>query len=140
MDQDILKNARDRVSSLFGEKLASKASEAFCLAFGHPAAPMIGLEAVGEAIKPMPLVLEFAQMQEVSAEVNRAVEQLRNSAAWKNVRRALGKITLASVTKGVTTEVTEAGRSEPEILPVYAARLLRHVKVLSLRDNFFKIT
>lgn len=35
MEQDIIKTARARVANLFGEKLANKASEAFCLALGQ---------------------------------------------------------------------------------------------------------
>jgi serine protease AprX len=35
--------------------------------------------------------------------------------------------------------VMESGRSEPEILPVQAARLLRHAQIVSVRDNFFKV-
>jgi serine protease AprX len=138
MDEELIRNARARVGNLFGEKLASKASEAFCLAFGQPTA-FAALEAAPESIKPQSLVLEFVLQPQVSAEVNKAVEQLRQTRAWTSVRNALKKIELAAVTTGVVTEVMESGRSEPNILPVQAARLLRHVKVTSLRDNFFKI-
>jgi serine protease AprX len=138
MDQEIIKNARARVSTLFGEKLASKASEAFCLAFGQPTA-FGAPEAVAESVKPQSIVLEFTPQPEVSAEVNTAVEQVRKTRAWASLRNALKKIELAAVTRGVVTEVMEAGRSEPEILPVQAAHLLRYVKATSVRDNFFKI-
>jgi serine protease AprX len=140
MDQEIIKNARARVGNLLGEKLASKASEAFCLAFIQPIPAVLGLEAVAESARPRSVVLEFTHQPQVSAEVNNAVEKLRRSKAWASVRNALKKIEMATVTKGVTTEVMEVGRSEPEILPVHAARLLRHVKIMSVRDNFFKVT
>lgn len=139
IEQDIIKDARARVGNLLGEKLANKASEAFCLAFGQPAASFAVLETLAESVKPQSIVLEFTPGTEVSAEVNNAVEQLRKTKAWTSLRDALKRVELAPVTKGVTTEVQEAGRSEPEILPVQAARLLRHVKVVSVRDNFFKI-
>jgi serine protease AprX len=139
MDEEIIRNARARVGNLFGEKLASKASEAFCLAFGQPTA-FAGLEVAAESVKPQSLVLEFVLQPEVSAEVNNAVEQLRKTRAWTSVRNALKRIEMEAVTRGVVTEIMETGRSEPNILPVQAARLLRHVKITSLRDNFFKIT
>jgi serine protease AprX len=139
MDQEIIRNARATVGNLFGEKLASKASEAFCLAFGQSRA-FTALEAAAEGVKPRSLVLEFTLQPQVSAAVNDAVEKLRNTRAWTSVRNALKKIELAAETGGVVREVMETGRSEPHILPVQAARLLRHVKVTSLRDNFFKIT
>lgn len=138
MDQDIIKSARARVENALGEKLASKASDAFCLAFGRPAPSFSVLEAVTASAAPPSVVLEFTPQKQVAEEVNRAVEELRESRAWASVRNALKKAELASVTSGVVTEVMEAGRSEPEILPIHAARLLRHVKVLSLRDNFLK--
>lgn len=140
MDQDIIKNARARVENALGEKLASKATDAFCLAFGRPAPSFSVMEAATAAAAPSSVVLEFTTQSQVSAEVNRAVEELRKSKAWTSVRNALKKVEMASVTRGVVTEVMEAGRSEPEILPVHAARLLRHVKILSLRDNFFKVS
>lgn len=140
MDQDIIKNARAQVANALGEKLAGKATDAFCLAFGRPAPTFAALEAVAVSAAPSSVVLEFTAQPEVSAEVNRAVEELRRSRAWTSLRNALRKIELAAVTKGVVTEVMESGRSEPEILPVHAARLLRHVKIVSLRDNFFKVT
>jgi serine protease AprX len=138
MDQEILKSARARVGNLFGEKLANKASEAFCLAFGQPTA-FAALEITAESVKPQSIVLEFTPQPEVSTEVNKAVDQLRKTRAWTSLQKALKRIELEAVTRGVVTEVMEAGRSEPEILPVQAAHLLRHVKVTSVRDNFFKI-
>lgn len=139
MEQDIVKTARARVANLFGEKLADKASEAFCLALGQPSPRFAGLETTAESLKPQSIVLEFTPHPAVSTEVNNAVEQLRKTRAWASFRNALKKIELAAVTRGVTTEVMEAGRSEPKLLPVQAARLLRYVKVMSIRDNFLKI-
>jgi serine protease AprX len=139
MDQELIKTARARVGTLLGETLASKATEAFCLAFGQPAAPF-ALEAAVESLRPQGLVLEFTPQPAVTAEVHNAVEAFRKSRAWTSVRNALKKVELAEVTRGEVTEVMESGRSEPAILPVQAARLLRYVKVMSVRDNFFKIT
>lgn len=140
MDQDIIKSARARVENALGERLASKATDAFCLAFGRPAPSFSMLEAVAASAAPPSVVLEFTTQTQVSEEINRAVEGLRESRAWTSVRNALKKIEMTAVTKGVVTEVMESGHSEPEILPVHAARLLRHVKILSMRDNFFKVT
>ena len=117
MDQDIIKNARARVSSLFGEKLASKASTGFCLTFGQPTA-FAASEAMVQSVKPQSIVLEFAPQPEVSAEVNNAVEQMRKTRTWTSLRNTLKRIELAAVTRGGVTEVMETGRSEPEILPV----------------------
>jgi len=138
MDPDVLKTARARLSNALGEKLASKATDAFCLAYAQPPAALAAFEAVTEPV-PSSVVLEFSEQREVSAAIHKAVEKVRNSKAWTDARNALKKIEISSETTGVVTEVMESGRSEPETLPISAARLLRHVKVLSLRDNFFKV-
>lgn len=138
MDPELVSNARARVANILGDKVASKASDSFCLTFGLPSPPVFGLEVAAEAVRPRGAVLEFSRQPEISAEINKAVDELRKSKAWKSLRRALKKIEVPSVTKGVATELMETGRSEPEILPVQAARLLRYVKVVSLRDNFLK--
>jgi len=138
MDPELLASARAKVASVLGDRVASKASDSFCLTFGLPPPPALGFEAVAEAARPRSIVLEFSRQPEISAEINRAVEELRKTKAWTSLRRALKKIEMAPVTTGVATELMETGRSEPEILPVQAARLLRYVKVTSLRDNFLK--
>ena len=139
MDADIVKNARARLSNALGEKLASKATDAFCLVYGRPATALTAVEAVAEQAVTPSVVLEFTQRPDVSDAINKAVEKVRTSKAWTDVRNALKKLDVAAKTTGAVTEVMESGRSEPEPLPVSAARLLRHVKVVSLRDNFFKV-
>ena len=139
MDADIVKNARARLSNALGEKLASKATDAFCLVYGRPATAFAAVEAVAEQAVTRSVVLEFTQRPDVSDAINKAVEKVRTSKAWTDVRNALKKLDVAAKTTGAVTEVMESGRSEPEPLPVSAARLLRHVKVVSLRDNFFKV-
>ena len=139
MDPDVVKNARARLSNALGEKLASKATEAFCLVYGQPAQARAALEAVAERGVTPSVVLEFTPRPDVSDAINKAVEKVRTSKAWNDVRNALKKVDVAVKTTGAVTEVMESGRSEPEPLPVSAARLLRHVKVVSLRDNFFKV-
>jgi serine protease AprX len=84
------------------------------------------------------VVLEFHRQPELSAEINKAVDSLRETKSWVTFRKALKNLEIAPVTKGVPTELMETGRSEPEILPVQAARLLRYLKISSLRDNFLK--
>ena len=88
MDPDIIKNARARLSNALGEKLASKATDAFCLAYGQPTAAF-ALESVAERAIPSSVVLEFTERPEVSAAINKAVEKVRNSKAWTDVRNAL---------------------------------------------------
>ena len=139
MDADIVKNARARLSNALGEKLASKATDAFCLVYGRPATALAAVEAVADRAVTPSVVLEFTQRPDVSDAINKAVEKVRTSKAWTDVRNALKKLDVAAKTTGAVTEVMESGRSEPEPLPVSAARLLRHVKVVSLRDNFFKV-
>lgn len=141
MDPDILKDARARLSNALGQNLANKASDAFCLAYGRPAAaPGIAMEAMTGPVVAPSVVLEFTARPDVSEAVNKAVEKVRRSKAWNEIRNALKKIEVSAPGSGVITEVMEAGRSEPEPLPIQAARLLRHVKVVSLRDNFYKVT
>ncbi|MFY9619496.1 MAG: S8 family serine peptidase [Pyrinomonadaceae bacterium] len=92
-----------------------------------------------ESLRSRPVVLEFVQQPEISEAVNRTVEEVRETEAWSNLTAALKKVDLSRVTSGIPTELMEAGRSEPELLPMHAARLLRHLKILCLSDNFFKV-
>lgn len=140
MDQDIVKDARARVANLLGQTVAEKASEAFCLAFGQPVMAMAaGFESVAESPRAQSVVLELTPQPEISAEVNRAIEAVRASRGWSSVLNALRNAQITATTSGVVTEVMESGRSEPDVLPVYAAQLLRHAKIMSVRDNFLKI-
>src|SRR5918999_3431928 len=100
MDQEIIDNARAKVSNILGEKLASKASEAFCLAFARPTEGL-GLESAGAM--PKSAIIEFTHQPQVSAEIKKKIEKVRKSKAWASVRNALKKIELESVTSGVTT-------------------------------------
>ncbi|HBB89884.1 MAG TPA: hypothetical protein DC047_19955 [Blastocatellia bacterium] len=121
-----------------GEKLASKATDAFCLAFGQPAPMLAALETLAQSKGPGSVILEFSAQPQVSDAIHEAVEGLRKSKAWSGVRRALQRLELPEVTSGAVTEVMESGRSEPELIPIRAARLLRYLKLMSLRDNFLK--
>ena len=139
MGTDIIKAARARVSNAMGERLASKATAAFCLAFGQETPSAIFAEAALPQ-RPAGVILEFNPQQHVSDAVDEAVESLRNSKSWNAFRNVLKKVELPSVGSGIVTEVMESGRSEPELLPLQAARVLRHLKVMPVRDNFFKVT
>jgi len=143
MTPEIIEAARARVSNAWGEKLGSKATAAFCLAYGQPV-PMslfIGAEvAPGRLETPVSVILEFSEQPEVSAAIHKAVESLRSSKSWSGFRNALKKVEIPYETGGTIRDVMESGRSDPEPLPLRAARLLRHLKVMSLRDNFFKVT
>src|SRR5687768_8289067 len=102
MDQDIIRDARARISNLFGETFASKASDAFCLAFGRPTAGMA--EGFAEAgVPPQPMVIELTPQPEVTAAINNAVEGVRKTRAWASVRNALKRIEIPAVTRGVVT-------------------------------------
>lgn len=140
MDTDVLKAARARVSSTMGEKLGSKASDAFCLAYGGPVPSLFTEAFVAQPPTPACVIVEFSPRPEVSAAIDDAVDALRASKSWTTFRNALKKVELPRVTSGVVTEVMESGRSEPELLPLRAGRLLRHLKVMSSRDNFLKVT
>jgi len=94
---------------------------------------------VAQPHAPASVILEFNRQPKVSAAINEAVESLRESKSWTAFRNALKKVELPPVTSGIVTEVMESGHSEPELLPLRAARLLRHLKVMSLRDNFYKV-
>lgn len=139
MDQQIVNTARKRVANLLGDKLAGKASDEFCVAFGLPPSSAAALETVAENARPRSIVLELTRRPELSAGINQVVDQLRDSKLWSDLRAELRRMVLPALTSGITTELMETGRSEPELLPVSAARLLRHVKVTSLRDNFVKV-
>ena len=142
MTPDIVEAARARVSNAWGEKLGSKATASFCLAFGQPAPTLrsLGVEAVeGKPITSTSVILELTDQPEVSTAIHETVESLRNSKAWSVFRNALKKVEVPPVTSGIVREVMESGRSDPELLPLRATRLLRHLTVMSLRDNFLKV-
>lgn len=138
MENEVVKAARARVTNTMGEKLARKASNAFCLAYGAPA-PSSFAETLGPK-PPASVIVEFNPQPDVSDAIDNAVESLRGSKSWTRFRNELKKIKLPPVTSGRVTEVMESGRSEPELLPLGAARVLRHLKVMSSRDNFYKVT
>jgi serine protease AprX len=142
MTSEIVEAARARVSNAWGEKLGRKATAAFCLAYGQPAAPVMFAAAEAAAVRPETsggVILEFTDQPEVSDAIDEAVESLRNSKSWSAFRKELKKVQVRPVKSGTVREVMETGRSEPELLPLHAARLLRHLKVMALRDNFFKV-
>jgi len=138
MDPEIIKAARARVANALGDKLASKATDAFCLSFLQTLQPLSFVESILPHVAGG-TVLEFTQQSRVSAAVNEAVESIRNSPDWKRFRNVIKKLDLSDVSTGGVTEVMEAGRSEPELLPLGTARLLRHLKIYALKDNFYKI-
>jgi serine protease AprX len=137
MNKEILDTARLTLAKLHGDKLANKASDAFCAAFGLPVTTL-ALEAMTEVGRPRSIVLEMTRPANAAAEISAAIDQLRELDAWKEIRNALGRLAMPSMTGGGATELMEKGKSEPDWLPVSAARLLRHVKVSTLRDNFLK--
>ena len=137
MNTEIIENARARVANALGETLASKASAAFCLAFGQPVTASFA-EALTRPETSPNVIVEFNSQPHVSAAINQAVEELRKLKLWSGFRRALQKAEVTAGTSGVVREVMESGSSDPELIPIRAARLLRHLKVMSLRDNFFK--
>ncbi len=124
MDNDVIKEARKRVGVMLGEALADKATAAFCLAFARPTTAVAGLEAMGAAAPPQAVVVEFSDKPQLTTDVSEAVEKIRGTEAWGKVRDALSQIQLPA----------------SEIFPVTAARLLRSVKVTSVRDDFFKVS
>lgn len=138
MNEEIVKEARARVANLFGEKLASKASDTFCLAYGRTLPSFATFETVGEQVQPQSIIVEFTP-EPVARAVSEAVEQVRKSRAWGTIRNALKKVELPAGV-AATGGAAGAGESLPggDIVPVHAARLLRHVKVLAVRDNFLK--
>src|ERR1051325_9380726 len=138
MNTEIVEAARGRLANAMGQKLATKATPAFCLAFGQPGPPSIA-----EVVLARPsasVILEFDPQPQVADAIDAAVESLRNSKSLIAFRNALKKVELPSVTSGLVTEVMESGRSEPELLPLRAGRLLRQLKVMTSRDNFYKVT
>jgi len=134
MDQ-LIASARARISNTLGQKLAAKATDAFCLVHGQP---QVAYEPLSQT--PSSVVLEFADQSHVSAAIVDAVEGIRKSPAWDNVRQLLKQTQVSTKTSGAVTEVMERGGSEPDLLAPHAARLLRYLKVVSLRDNFHKIS
>jgi serine protease AprX len=142
MSEEILKEARARVANMFGEKLASKASDSFCLTYGRTVPSFATFETVSEQVQPQSIIVEFTP-QPAALAIIEAVEQVRKSKAWGTIRNVLKKIELpasAAVAESVGGAAPAQGEPTPatETIPVHAARLLRHVKVLSVRDNFLK--
>lgn len=142
MNEEILKEARAKVANLFGEKLAGKASDRFCLAYGRNLQSFAAFETVREQARSQSIIVEFTPQPAAHA-IMEAVDQVRKSKAWGTIRNVLRKVDLPASTAGAESAgagATAAGESPvlAETFPVHAARLLRHVKVLSVRDNFLK--
>ena len=132
MDTELIQAARARVTNTMGEKLGSKATPAFCLAYGEVTPTPLTKAFVGEPNTPTSVIVEFNPREEVSKAIEQAVESLRASEPWIAFSNALKQVELPAL--------TESARSEPELLPLRAARLLRQLKVMTARDNFLKVT
>lgn len=119
---ELVKEARKRVSGMLGGTLAAKATPAFCLAFGLVTPEALALDTAGPTMPLPSSVIEFEDKPELTSDISNAVDGIRYTKAWEEVRRALKMVQFKAA----------------EGLPLNSARLLRSVKITSLRDEFFK--
>lgn len=137
--EDVLHSVRARVANAMGEAFAAKASPSLCMQIVRPVQHAMA-EILEASAAPGPVVLEFVERPEVTLEIGRSAEVLRSSKAWGSLLRSIQKLRVEPVTSGTATEVFESGVSDPEILPLRAANLLRHLQLSSARDNFLKVS
>jgi serine protease AprX len=120
-DQQSIVEARTRVRNQFGAEMASKASDAFCLAFGRDTPQLFAaLEGgVAEALPARAVIVEFVPQQERIEEVRSAAEGVQRAPAWGRFQEALAEV------------------QTPE-LRLQTAKLLRQSTIEAVRDDFFK--
>lgn len=120
MDPGEVAEGRRRVRDQYGEELASKASDVFCMAFGRESAPAFGLESVSAAGAPAgPIVMECAPYQDKLEQVRGVAAEVKRSAAWEAVRGSL----------------EEARRPG---IRLHTGRMLRQAAVDAVREDFYR--
>jgi serine protease AprX len=112
---------RKRVENQYGKELASKASDAFCLAFGRQA-PQVFAAIEGGIAGTLPtraVVVEFVPQQGRIEEVRNAAEEVKRAAAWDGLRESLEEV------------------RTPE-LRLQTGRILRQAAIEYVRDDFYR--
>ncbi len=127
MDRTIIDDARQTVSNLFGEKMAAKASAAFCLAFGQPTSRLFAaaVEAAPGLPQSQSIVVEFVPQPEAIVKTLEAIDKLRQTRAWTSLRSAIKKT------------IKDAPVPDEEV-PLQAGHLLRQAKIVAARNNFYQ--
>lgn len=112
---------RKRVENQYGKELASKASDAFCLAFGRQTPQVFAAfeGGIAEAPPTRAIVVEFVPQQERIEEVRNAAQEVKRAPAWSGLRESLEEV------------------RTPE-LRLRPGRLLRQAAIESVRDDFYK--
>ena len=121
-------DARKAVSKVFGEQFAAKASAALCLGLTQPAfgSNVVGIDAAPGQVQAQSLVIEFGILPEGIAEAHNAIEELRHTKAWMNLRSVIKK----------TTKDPRVSNAEAFI---HAGHLLRQAKILTSRNSFYQM-
>jgi serine protease AprX len=121
VDQTEVAESRNRVENQYGQELASKASDVFCLAFGRQTPQVFAAfeEGIAGAPPTSAIVVEFVPQQERIAEVRSAAEAGKSAPAWGRLRESLEEV------------------RTPE-LSLQTGRLLRQAAIESVRDDFYK--
>ena len=119
---ELLATARRSIHNQYGEEIAAKASDQFCLAFGlERRQTAVALEGAGDEAVPAPAILEFERPPDPIAEGQRVGEATRAMPKWRWLNEVL----------------REVAPREPD-LRLDASALLRQVRVRSLRDEFLR--
>ncbi len=109
---------RDR----YGEALASKASDEFCLVFGRESQqPFAAFEGPAEYPHAAAIVVEFTPPPELVSGIQAVTERLRQRKAWTGLKKAIDKVQVGEL------DIT-----------LHAAQLLRQSRVMSARYDFYK--
>jgi serine protease AprX len=123
MNQTEVAESRNRVENQYGKDLASKASDAFCLAFGRqtPQAFAAIEGGIAEAPPTRAVVVEFVPQQDRIEEARNAAEEVKRAPAWDGLRESLEEV------------------RTPQ-LRLQTGRLLRQAAIEYVREDFYKRT
>jgi len=113
--------SRRRVHNQYGQEMASKASDAFCLAFGRqtPQGFAAFEGGIAEAVPTRPIIVECGSQQERMDRVRNAAQAVKSAPAWNNLQASLEEV------------------QKPE-LRLQSGRILRQAAIESVRDEFYR--
>ena len=124
-DRDVnyraVEESRKLVHNQYGEQLASKASDAFCLAFGRQTPQVFAAFEGGLAEAPpaRPIIVECGSQQERISLVRKAAEEVKKAPVWNRLQESMVEV------------------RTPE-LRLQTGRLLRQAAIESVRDDFYR--
>jgi serine protease AprX len=127
MYEEMVRVSREQVANTLGAALASKATDAFCLAFIHPTT--VTAEAAQAPFGTGLVILELASEPPPPVPLRVAVENMRQSVGWQDAVQATGSALRASLAS------RSAQRVNASLNPT---ALIREFYVRELRERCYR--